>query len=81
MVYKIYYFLGMTLNCSSVRLDNQKGFCTQSPWTKFFERLFFLSFNKQYNFFFINFSHISFLNNFCKTLSFLYLDVQKLLLL
>ena len=35
----------MTLNCSGVRLDNRKVFCTPGPWTKPFERIFYRSIN------------------------------------
>ena len=35
----------MTLNCSGVRLDNRKVFCTPGPLTKPFERFFCRSIN------------------------------------
>ena len=38
----------MTLNCSGIRLDNRKVFCTLGPWTKPFERIFYRSINNIY---------------------------------
>ena len=37
----------MTLNCSGVRLDNQKVFRAPGPRTKYFKRIF-LAFNEPY---------------------------------
>ena len=39
---KSHIVLGMTLNCSGVPLDNRKVFCTPSPQTKPFERIFYV---------------------------------------
>ena len=48
----------MTLNCSGVRLDNRKVFCTPGPLNKPFERIFRRSINNN-NIFISNYRAIN----------------------